>query len=44
MNGVVLYEGIYNKEGIDVSELNAGVYFVNVRKGNETIVRRFVKK
>lgn len=44
MNGVVLYDGIYDKEGMDVSELNAGVYFVNVKKGNEMITRRFVKK
>ena len=44
MNGAVIYEGAYNKNGIDVSELNAGVYFVNIQKGNEIITRRFVKK
>lgn len=44
MNGAVIYEGAYGKNGIDVAVLKSGVYFVNIEKGNETITRRFVKK
>ena len=32
MNGVVVYEGVYNNDGIDVSKLSSGVYFVNIKK------------
>ena len=35
---------VINKNGIDVAELKAGVYFVNIERGNETITRRFVEK
>ena len=44
MNGVVVYEGVYNNDGIDVSKLSSGIYFVNIKKGDVTLTRRFVKK
>lgn len=44
MNGAVVYNGIYNQAGIDVSELNDGVYFVNVKTESHDVTRKIVKR
>ena len=44
LNGIMVYSGTYNTEGIDVSNLNSGVYFVNIKTENHDITRRIVKK
>ena len=44
LNGVMVYSGEYNAEGVDVSDLNAGVYFVNVKTESYDVTRRIVKK
>ena len=44
VNGVMMYEGKYNEEGIDISGLNAGVYFVKVAIDNHEIIEKIIKK
>ena len=44
MNGAVVYNGIYNQTGIDVSELNDGVYFVNIKTESHDVTRKIVKR
>lgn len=44
VNGVMMYEGRYNEEGIDISGLNAGVYFVKVAIDNHEIIEKIIKK
>lgn len=44
VNGVMMYEGRYNKEGIDISGLNAGVYFVKIAIDNHEIIEKIIKK
>lgn len=44
LNGVMVYSGEYGAEGVDVSNLNAGVYFVNINTERYDVIRRIVKK
>lgn len=44
VNGVMIYEGKYNEEGVDISGLNAGVYFVKVAIDNHEIIEKIIKK
>lgn len=44
VNGVMMYEGRYNEEGIDISGLNAGVYFVKIAIDNHEIIEKIIKK
>lgn len=44
VNGVMMYEGKYNEGGIDISGLNAGVYFVKVAIDNHEIIEKIIKK
>ena len=44
VNGVMMYEGRYNEGGIDISGLNAGVYFVKVAIDNHEIIEKIIKK
>ena len=39
-----MYEGKYNEEGIDISGLNAGVYFVKIAIDNHEIIEKIIKK
>ncbi|MBQ8221813.1 MAG: choice-of-anchor J domain-containing protein [Bacteroidales bacterium] len=44
LNGQIIYEGNYDKKGIDVSEFKAGVYFIKIMTNNREVVERFIKK
>ena len=44
LNGVMVYSGTYNAEGVDVMNLNAGVYFINIKTESYDVTRRIVKK
>ena len=44
LNGVMVYSGEYNAEGVDVSNLKTGVYFVNIKTESYDVTRRIVKK
>ena len=44
LNGIMVYSGEYNAEGIDIMNLETGVYFVNIKTESYDIIRRIVKK
>jgi hypothetical protein len=42
--GQIVQSGTLSQEGIDVSELGAGVYILKVNRGQQTVSKKFIKK